>query len=52
MTNKQITQWQEECEKEGLIELSKSIKHIYECKKHKLFYITKEALEYHKQIIH
>ena len=47
-----LNEWQAECEKHGLKELAKSIKHFHECPKHKLYHITKEALAYHKQIIH
>ena len=44
--------WQEQAEKAGLKELAKSIDHFHECPEHKLFHITKEALKYHKHIIH
>jgi hypothetical protein len=44
--------WREQAEKAGLKELAKSLDHNCECEKHKLFHITKEALKYHKQIIH
>ena len=44
--------WREQAEKAELHELAKSIIHIYECPKHKLYHLTKEALAYHKHIIH
>ena len=52
MTKEQNKIWQEQAEKAGLKELAKSLDHNCECKKHKLFHITKEALRYHKHIIH
>ena len=53
MTKKQRDElWVEQAKKAGLDELVASIKHFHECKKHGLFHLTKEALAYHKHIIH
>lgn len=54
MTKKQKEreQWEKECYKYGLDDLAKSIRHWNECPKHDLYHLTKEALAYHKHIIH
>jgi hypothetical protein len=53
MTKKQRDElWVEQAKKAGLDELAASIKHIFECPKHDLYHLTKEALAYHKHIIH
>lgn len=52
--SKKLTQqeWIDQCNKWGLTELAKSTIHNKECDKHNLFHITKEALKYHKKIMH
>jgi hypothetical protein len=53
MTKKERNRiWEEQCIKWDMPELAASIKHIFECPKHDLYHLTKEALAYHKHIIH
>jgi len=52
MTKEKIYAFQAEAKKLGLDYLAKSTIHDQECQKHKLFHITKEALVYHKHIMH
>jgi len=52
MTEEKIYAFQAKAKELELDYLAKSTIHDQECQKHKLFHITKEALKYHKQIIH
>ena len=52
MTKLESQTWEEDCKKYGMKELAKSILHFDQCPEHGLYHITKEALVYHKHIIH